>query len=486
MKKKGIIVTTIIILLICLIIPAISYSLDTIEKINMILPASVYVDTTNVGNQPLKEAEKNINESIEELLSRQISIIFNNQDYPQVREFNLRDLGYRTNKDEIIQSIAAILENELSLIDKYKNYKNIEENGKHLELEVYIDRDVFMDTLKAFDESHLPKPVNAEYKYEDDSVKIIEGSVGYVFDKDKLYDELVQNIDDLTIDKAYLTLKEVNPDITTEGLRVQGIKEKIASFTTKFNPTNQTRSANIRLAVGAVDGTILAPGDVFSFNEIVGERTAKRGYQEAGVYIKGKVEQGIGGGICQVSTTLYNAVLISDLEVVERSNHTLTVPYVPLSQDASVNWGTKDLKFKNNTDHYIYVHAETGENDVTFDLFGTKSNKRIVLKSVTLSTTAAPVEYKEDNTLLVGQEVIEDKGHVGYKSQLIKYIYEGDKLISSDTINYDIYRTTPKIVKKGIKPVEKIEQAPIVNTPIDNNTNNDLNDIVDNSIDESI
>ncbi len=456
MKKKGIFLATVALLLTALIIPVVSYSLDTIEKINMVLPTNVYVSDVDLGNQTLEGAIEHIEERANELLSKEITIIFEDNVHPQKHKFTLENLGYTTNKEEIISEISGIINNDLKLIDKYMNYKKIEESGKIFTFRLNIDREKFIKALDVFDESYLTKPVNAQYKYEDDNVIIIGGDVGYTFDKDKLYNQLQENIEDLSLDKAYITLKTTQPEITVEELKNQGIKEKITTFSTRFNAANKPRVANVKLASSIIDGTILAPGEVFSFNETVGERTSDRGFQTAGVYIKGRVEEGIGGGICQVSTTLYNAVLLSDLEVVERSNHSLTVPYVPLSRDASVNWGTKDFKFKNNTDHHIYIHSEVNGNKLIFDLFGTKSNKRIVLSTIKISETQPPIEYIEDEELEVGQEIIEDNGHIGYRSKLIKHVYEDGKLVKSEVINQDMYIPSPKIVKIGIKSVQEI------------------------------
>lgn len=185
---------------------------------------------------------------------------------------------------------------------------------------------------------------------------------------------------------------------------------------------------------------------MFSFNKVVGERTKARGFDEAGVYINGNIQSELGGGICQVSSTLYNAVLLSDLEVVQRNNHSLTVNYVPLSRDAAVSWGSKDFKFRNNKDFYIYIHAETGENTITFDLFGTKSNKKVELISKIIERIDSPIKYVQDTNLKDGEIV--KKGRTGYRSKLIKKVYENGKLIRREIVSQDKYMSTPTIIKQ--------------------------------------
>lgn len=419
----------------------------------MILPNNVYVNDISIGQQSIVEAQKLIDETVEGILNKKITISFSKEGKEQKHEFTFEKLGYASNKDKLKTEIEGIINNDLKLINKYKNYKSIEQNGKKLNLEFDIDHDMFITALEKFDDSILKNPIDAKYTYEKDSIIIVDGELGEAFDKDSLYNELKEGVNNFESRTLTLNLKPVTPKITREILEKKGKMEKIATFKTTFNPNNINRASNVRLAAKLIDGTILAPGEIFSFNETVGKRTVDRGFKEAGVYIRGQVDKDIGGGICQVSTTLYNAALLSNLSIVERSNHTLTVPYVPLSRDASVNWGTKDLKIENDTDNYVYIHSKASKNTVLFDLFGSKTNKDIKLKSVMISKAEPPIEFVEDETKPEGEEIVEDKGHIGYKSKLIKYVYEDGKLIDSKVVNVDRYRTTPQIIKVGTKPI---------------------------------
>jgi vancomycin resistance protein YoaR len=279
-------------------------------------------------------------------------------------------------------------------------------------------------------------------------VQILKEEYGFAYDKEDLYKELQSNQD---ITQANLNVKAFKPSVTTEILKMQGINEKISSFTTHFDANNKPRSSNIKLAAKSIDATVLPPGAVFSFNEIVGQRTEERGFKEAGVYINGKVDTGICGGICQVSTTLYNAVLLADLLVIERNSHSLTVPYVPLSRDAAVSWGLQDFKFTNNTENHILINSKTTAGSITFEFYSTKSNKSVELISTTLSRINAPVLYIDDIVAPFGQNIVVDKGHDGYQSQLVKNVYLDKNRVSSEVVSKDKYMTAAKIIKRGLR-----------------------------------
>lgn len=454
-KRRKAIVS--IFILILLLIPTGSYALEAMNKVHNQLPNNIYVDNIHIGGKTIEQSEELIESKVNQLENKVIEIILDSGGQIQKHKFSLKDLGYYSNKNKVKSDIAAILENDLGLVDRIKNYRDIESAGRIYKISNNIEFNKLVDAIKKFDISKLSKPVNAKYVYENGNIRITGGSPGHEIDIQGLYEKISKSISG---DQYVFTvnLKEVKPQITIENLEGQGIKEKLAFFATKFSTGNKPRTSNIRLAASLINGTILSPGETFSFNNTVGERTTKRGFYKAGVYINGKLDEDVGGGICQVSTTLYNAVLLSDLEVVERSNHSLTVPYVPLSRDAAVNWGTKDFKFRNNTGNYIYIHAHSIDNTVSFELFGTKNHSRNVeLISTVLAHTESPIEYIEDRTLELGKEKIVEKGHDGYKSKLIKRIYENGKLVKEQVLSYDRYLTSPSIIKKGIKLVEDIE-----------------------------
>jgi vancomycin resistance protein YoaR len=447
-RAMGILVLSIL-LLVLIAIPLKSYTTRLMYKIDNYLPNNLYVDYIHLGGKTLEQANDELNKLEKEQLKRPITIEYDDGNgNHQSNSFTYEQIGYYIEKTDILEQLNAIMDKNMGIFKRFLSYTNIEKSGVVLRLSYDIHHDKYLKALEIFDNSKLKLPVDAKYSIKNRTVQITKEEDGYDFDKDKLYKELLEN---RNLDTYKLSVKAIKPTITTELLETQGVKELISSFTTKFDAGNVPRASNIRLAASIIDGTLLPSGGTFSFNEVVGKRTEERGFREAGVYINGKVDTGIGGGICQVSTTLYNAALLSDLQVIERSNHSLTVPYVPLSRDAAVSWGSQDLKFINNTQNHIYIHTSTTRGSITFELYSTKMNKRVELVSTTLSRNKAPVQYINDTTAYVGRESVVDKGHDGFQSQLIKIVYVDDKKVSSELVSKDKYIPAIKIIKRGTK-----------------------------------
>ena len=337
--------------------------------------------------------------------------------------------------------------------EKIINYINSKKNRKEFNLSYIIPKEIISDRINEFDEISLKEPVNAHYIYEDGQVKIVESIMGESFDKEKLVEEINEKI---LLDKNNIALefpvKEIYPEFTTEKLKSQGIKELVSTFTTEYDYDNIPRTENLRVATSTIDGTILAPGEIFSMNEILGERTAEKGYKVAPIFVNGVIRRGLGGGICQVASTLYNSVLFANLDIVERDHHSLTVGYVPLSRDSAISYGVQDLKFKNNTNKYIYIHGEVNDKTMKFDIFGTK-DKDIEVKLETVVHNKIEPKVKEilDNSLPKGTTEVVSYGRVGYKSSLYKITYKNGEEVEKVKLSTDTYGTNPKIIKVGTK-----------------------------------
>lgn len=452
--KTKIIAIICIILSIALFLPKITYASDMIIRKDKKIPKNVYLNKVDIGGKTFSEIESLINKKVKQQEDREIRITFTYDEKTQLHKFKLKDLGYITNAEDVKNQISLILYNDLNPIEKIKQYIDIRKKGRSYEITQDVEYNKFQICINKFDFSKLPKPVNAKHIYENGQIKIINEVSGVEADKKKLFEELLGSLNSTQKDFILYT-KELKAQVTKEILKAQGIKERIASFTTSFSASNIPRSSNIRLATKMINGTIIAPGETFSFNKVVGPRTRAKGFQEAGIYINGNLDQGLGGGICQVSTTLYNAALLADLDIVERDNHSLTVHYVPLSRDAAVNYGSKDLKFKNNTNYYLYIHANCTQSTVTFTLFSTRGNRRIELISKTIGRIDSPIEYLDDPQLYSGYQYIQEKGRTGYESKLIRRIYENGKLVKEEVVSHDKYKPIPTVIRKGTKRLKK-------------------------------
>ncbi|MCT4595292.1 MAG: VanW family protein [Anaeromicrobium sp.] len=399
---------------------------------------NLYVNNIKIENMD------NIDESLisieNEILNNHIVITYVYEDKNTVLTYKLKDLGFKLDKVSMINDIYNSM---------YYNTQIGPGGHVHLKNHYIVDEQVFLSALAPLDEIPIPPMENAKLHISKGTITIIPEVNSFEFDKIKL----MENIKAASLtgkDTFRVPTKVTIAPVTTKNFENMDL-ELLSEFTTKYSPSNKPRSSNIAMATSYVNGTLLKPGEIFSYNDTVGKRTSERGFKIAGIYKNGKVSKGLGGGICQGSTTLYNAVLLGDLEIVDRNNHSLTVPYVPLSRDATVSWGTQDFKFKNNTDKDIYIYGSTTRNTVTFKIYGKQRDKEIKLISKVLGKKYAPVEKIEDPSLNPGEEKISDKGHTGYTSQLIKEVYENGELVDSYVVSKDYYMTTPKIIKIGTK-----------------------------------
>ncbi|MEW6624518.1 MAG: VanW family protein [Bacillota bacterium] len=408
---------------------------------NNFLPYNLVIQDENMGGIRISELAGTLSRFEDALLDRNLILSCNDKYY----EYNLREVGVTTNKEEIEQEVLNIY--NAGFLNVIKNYIGIYNNSKSLNLKYKVQRDIFFSKLKNLENIELRQPQDAEFKYIDGRVEIIEGINGLEFDIERL----IFLIEEECVSDEHIMLmmpfREVLPEVSSQELKAKGVNELIAYFTTQFNPDLVNRTSNLRIAVEAINGTVLPPGEVFSFNEIVGARTIEKGYKTSPIYIGNQISSGVGGGICQVSSTLYNAVLLADLEVVERANHSLTVPYVPLSRDATVSWNSVDFKFRNSTDAHIYIHAEIGKNDLTVELHGTSTGKKIVLKSERISTILPKTSYIYDESLEKGKEIVVTQGQPGYTSRLIKETYVDDELVDRVIVSTDKYFPTTTIIK---------------------------------------
>ena len=261
--------------------------------------------------------------------------------------------------------------------------------------------------------------------------------------------------DDTSAIRVVATVEVEKPKISKE--TAERCKDKIGSFSTTFNAGNVNRSKNVANAARLISGSVLYPGETFSVHDVISPLTEENGYYAAASYNQGKVEDTLGGGVCQVSTTLYNAVLRAELEVVERSPHSMVVSYVELSMDAAIAGDYKDFKFKNNTDVPIYIQGGTYSGTLYFNIYGeeTRSEDRSVTFKSEVTDTIEPGADKitYDKTKPESYESVTQEAHTGYKAILWKIVDENGKE-SKTQVNSSTYAASPRYVTKGAKKEE--------------------------------
>ena len=253
-------------------------------------------------------------------------------------------------------------------------------------------------------------------------------------------------------DTYTIPLKTLYPNVTTSQIGIEAFPDLLSEFTTTYSTSNSGRATNLHLAAEKVNGTVVMPGETFSYNKTVGQRTIAAGFKAAAAYSGGKVVQEVGGGICQISTTLYNAVLLANLEITERYNHGFEPSYVKPGMDATVSWGGPDFKFTNNRDYPIKIVSYANNGIANFKIYGLKrdTDYKVVIDSYITSTIYYTTTYQKDSSLPSGTSKVIQSGSNGCKSVTYKSLYDSDgNLVSKECISRDTYNPHNKIVAVG-------------------------------------
>ncbi len=278
-----------------------------------------------------------------------------------------------------------------------------------------------------------------------------------------------------------IKLNITKPKITINQIGSEAFPDRIATFTTRYDTSDTNRTTNLIIACQKINGKVVLAGETFSYNKALGPRTAAAGYKNGKVYEGGEVVDGIGGGICQISSTLYNTVLMSNLEIVERRNHQFVTSYLPAGRDATVVYGAIDFKFKNTRKYPIKIVASAKNGIATVSIFGIKEENEYTFSFSTKTIASIPfsTKYKEDENAMLGTEKVKQKGANGLKTETyITKILNG-KAISTTLLSRDTYDAMARIVIKGTKgqtkttpnttpdmPTPNQTQKPVQSTPV--------------------
>ena len=329
------------------------------------------------------------------------------------------------------------------------------ENGLYTEVQECPLTYGEIDLQTIYDEIYT-EPVDATLDADND-YSITESVTGVSFDLEEAETLLSAAADgeEVVIDLIY-----TEPEITTEVMEERLFRDVLGSFSTNVSGTS-ARKTNVRLAAEICNGTILLPGEQFSFNEVVGQRTTERGFLEAPAYSNGESVEAVGGGICQVSSTIYVACLYANLQIDQRQNHSYPSSYVKMGLDATVSWGGPDFVFTNDTDYPIKVVSSYSDGVVYCTIYGTMMEEfSVSLSTEVLATYAYETEYEDDDTLEAGEEKVSVEGKTGYKVQSYRTVYDGDgNVISSEVEAVSTYKKRNEVILVGTKEEETEEET---------------------------
>lgn len=408
----------------------------------------VYIDGIDVSGMTEAEAEAEMNAYAKELAAETLTLeIGDHQLTP-----TLSDLGLSSTNMDVIQE-AAQLGKTGNIIQRYKDRLDLEHENKNYQLTWTLDEALVQEYVESQCTQFDQEAVDATLKRSGGSFEIVKGQEGRVLDVDGSVQAILNFIENewAHVDGSVtLPIETDSPRGTEEEL--SKVKDVLGTFTTSYKTSNGNRSQNITNGTELINGTVLYPGDTFSAYETVSPFTEANGYEMAGSYLNGQVVDSLGGGICQVSTTLYNAVIRAELEVTERSGHSMLVSYVDPSSDAAIAGTYKDLKFKNDTDAPIYIEGTTSNKTVTFTIYGEETRpagRTVKFVSKTLSTTPAGVQIIADPGQPIGY-ILPASGHTGVVAELYKYVYVDGVEESVTKFNKTTYRMSPRTITVGV------------------------------------
>lgn len=335
--------------------------------------------------------------------------------------------------------------------DIYNSIASLKFNDIDLRIEKVEPKEVIFDDFYA----QITAPaVDAYYEKIDGKISVNPGTPHIDVDRDSVKKALnsKEKVSEITVTTT-------QPSVTKDYLLSKMFVDKMGSYTSKFNTANAERSSNVRLSASKINNYVLLPGEVFSYDNTVGPRTKANGFKDAPVYIGNKVESGVGGGICQTSSTLYSAVLYANLEIVERTSHSLPVSYMPDGQDATIAQGYIDFKFKNNTQYPVKIVTYTNGGSLTCELYGVKeSGVSVRLVHSKTGTIPSTVTRETDASIPVGYKKISQKGSEGYRIASTRIVSVNGVERSRETLTPSVYNAKPTI---------EIVNPSDINTPTD-------------------
>lgn len=423
------------------------------EKTEEKIESGIRIGGVDVSDMDYEQAQKAVKPVVNEKLGAKVELKIGEHKI----SLPLKKLGYRWSDDVIEEAVGAGKKG--NILKRFKDVLDIQSHGKSYDIEIDATEKSLKENLKKQCEEYDLVAKNASLQFTGSGFEIIPEKNGYEVDYDataKMIREHVdKNRDSSENFSVSATVKTTTPKYTAKDLeKVSDVA--MGSFSTTFTVggSYENRNFNIKNGVEKVDGTILYPGETFSCNEVYAPWSEDNGWYPAGTYAEGEVVDSLGGGICQVSSTLYNALLRAEITVTERYSHSMSVSYVERAADAALAGDYKDLKFRNDTDAPIYIRGIYEEGQITFKIYGHDTrpeNRSVEYVSVTTKTIPTKDEVTKDSSKPKGYKSVESEGHVGYVAELYKVVYEDGEEVSREKLHTSTYAMSPRKIVVGTK-----------------------------------
>ncbi len=415
---------------------------------NKIYPG-VTVQGVDLGGMTKEEAKNKLVETFETVISnKKVFIAIGDKRY----ELIYSDISPKYNIEETLEQ-AYRVGKDGGILKRFITIKGNNTKNK-IPLSFSYDEEKLKTYEKKIQSDVAQTAKDATLSINGSSITVNPELEGVTVSEEELDEKLRESINGEINSETSITVEveKTKPRVTKEDLaKVKGL---MGTFSTSYATSPLGRCKNIEISTAALNGTVVMPGEVFSFNGTVGQRTSERGYQEAGTFVGNKIEPGIGGGICQVSTTLYRAVMKANLRSIERTNHSMAVGYTEPGLDATVAYGYLDYKFKNTYDFPIYIQGITRGKALTYNVYGDPSalnGKTYEMVSEVIETIPPQTKVVPDSSLPEGKEVNEGGGMTGYKTRSYQVTYENGIEVNRELISTDTYASVDVIVKRGMK-----------------------------------
>lgn len=470
----------------------------------------VLVENIDISNMTEETAQETLQKSCLEKLENKITLKYGGLE--EVISYKSVEANYQIDKAVKeaynIGRQGNIFENNMEILNTWIN-------GKNIELEVTIDENIIKQISQNINNNIEGAVVQSSYYIENDKLIVTSGKTGVKVDQAQLIEKIqevikadskeekiveipvfIANPEEVNIEQihqeiykevqnAYYTkdpftiypesngidfdvenaknilqekkdeyeipLKITKPTKTVKEIGTEAFPDLLGTCSTKYVASNRNRTTNLQLAAKKVNGTVLMPGEVFSYNKVVGERTIQAGYKEAATYSNGQVVDGLGGGICQISSTLYDAVIAANLGIKERRNHQFVTSYLPAGKDATVVYGSQDFKFENTRKYPIRIEATVNGGVAKISIWGLKEDVEyeVTIETKKIATIAQTTEYIQDPSLPVGKQVVQQAGHNGSKVEAYKVLKLNGQVVSRTLLSKDTYNAMKRIVRVG-------------------------------------
>lgn len=434
-----------------------------------VLPDGLYVGEYDLGGKTWEEAQTLIEDHVSELSKQQVVLTIESEDV----KTTARTLGYDWANSDTIEELADSY-TKGNLIKRFLAIKELENSPQELPLEMAVDQEKCAQFVEQRCAGFVTEAQKATISRENGVFVIGKSAPGLKIDVEStskaLENALLQADTGTGVRVAAVIVKD-EPSVKEEDLA--GIKDVLGTFTTSYASSGAARSANVQVGAEKINGHILMPGETLSGYECMQPFTTENGYETAAAYENGQVVDSVGGGVCQIATTLYNAALRAELTITQRQNHSMTVSYVEPSMDAAIAGTYKDIKITNNYSTPIYVEGVTADKNLTFTIYGKEtrpSNRTVEYVSETLATTSAgePIT-RIDNSLAPGSKVTVQGGHDGMRSRLWKYVYIDGVETEKTILHTDTYNASKAIIRVGPSLPEVQPTLPEI-PPVDTET----------------